>query len=80
MANSNHLSQAMNGMSEKTRNAVYRILDASANRAGEGLRTMEEIARFVLDDSQLISEFKNQRHGLVAVSYTHLTLPTKRIV
>ena len=54
----------MNAMNEETRNSVYRILDASANRAGEGLRTMEEIARFVLDDSKLTSEFKSQRHGL----------------
>ncbi|MCH1440036.1 MAG: thiamine phosphate synthase [Rubripirellula sp.] len=51
-------------MNQKTMNSVYRILDASANRAGEGLRTMEEIARFVLDDSKLTSEFKSQRHGL----------------
>ena len=51
-------------MDEETRSSVYRILDASANRAGEGLRTMEEIARFVLDDSKLTSEFKSQRHGL----------------
>jgi thiamine-phosphate pyrophosphorylase len=58
------MSQAMNGMNEDTRKSVYRILDASANRAGEGLRTMEEIARFVLDDSALTAEFKSQRHGL----------------
>ena len=58
------MSQAMNGMNQDTRNSVYRILDASANRAGEGLRTMEEIARFVLDDSALTAEFKSQRHGL----------------
>ena len=54
----------MNGMNEEIRNSVYRILDASANRAGEGLRTLEEIARFVLDDSALTAEFKSQRHGL----------------
>jgi thiamine-phosphate pyrophosphorylase len=54
-------------MNEETRNSVYRILDASANRAGEGLRTMEEIARFVFDDANLTSEFKSQRHGLSAV-------------
>ena len=54
----------MNAMNEETRNSVYRILDASANRAGEGLRTLEEIARFVLDDSKLTSELKSQRHGL----------------
>jgi len=60
-----NLSQGMNGMNEETGNSVYRILDASANRAGEGLRTMEEIARFILDDASLTSEFKSQRHGLV---------------
>ena len=49
-----------------TQNPVYRILDASANRAAEGLRTMEEIARFALDDGDLTAEFKNQRHGLVS--------------
>ena len=36
------MSQAMNGMNEDTRKSVYRILDASANRAGEGLRTMHK--------------------------------------
>ncbi len=56
----------MSGMNQDNRNSVYRILDASANRAGEGLRTMEEIARFVLDDSELTSEFKSQRHGLAS--------------
>ena len=45
---------------------VYRIIDASVNRAGEGLRTMEEIARFVLDDVGLTSELKSQRHDLMS--------------
>ena len=53
-------------MSENISRPVYRILDASANRAGEGLRTMEEIARFVLDDPGLTSELKNQRHALIS--------------
>lgn len=60
-------------MNDETRNAVYRIVDASANRAGEGLRTMEEIARFILDDSNLTSGFKSQRHGL-----THALKPISR--
>jgi thiamine-phosphate pyrophosphorylase len=44
--------------------AAYRILDASANRASEGLRTMEEFARFVLEDSLLTAEAKAIRHEL----------------
>lgn len=46
--------------------AVYRILDASANRAAEGLRTMEEFARFALNDSELTGRLKSQRHDLSA--------------
>jgi len=44
--------------------AAYRILDASANRAAEGLRTMEEFARFVLEDALLTAEAKAIRHEL----------------
>ncbi|QDT08120.1 thiamine phosphate synthase [Planctomycetes bacterium K23_9] len=51
-------------MSIQSHRAVYRILDASINRAGEGLRTMEEYARFVLDDSTMTSSLKTLRHGL----------------
>jgi thiamine-phosphate pyrophosphorylase len=46
--------------------ATYRILDASANRAGEGLRTMEEFARFLLDDAELTGRLKSLRHDLMA--------------
>lgn len=53
-------------MSDRERDAVYRILDASANRAGEGLRSMEEVARFALDDSKLTAELKSLRHRLAA--------------
>jgi thiamine-phosphate pyrophosphorylase len=43
---------------------LYRILDASANRAAEGLRTLEEFARFVLRDSSLAGQLKSLRHQL----------------
>ena len=43
---------------------VYRILDANANRAGEGLRTLEEYARFILDDGWQSAEIKSLRHEL----------------
>jgi thiamine-phosphate pyrophosphorylase len=41
-----------------------RILDASLNRAGEGLRVVEDYARFVLDDPFLTSQAKSLRHDL----------------
>lgn len=53
-------------MSDGERQPVYRILDASANRAGEGLRSLEEVARFVLDDPGITSELKSLRHQLAA--------------
>lgn len=39
-----------------------RILDASANRAGEGLRVIEDYVRFVLDDPWLTRRLKDVRH------------------
>jgi thiamine-phosphate pyrophosphorylase len=43
---------------------VLRLLDANANRAREGLRVIEDYARFVLDDSGLCQRLKNLRHEL----------------
>ncbi len=47
--------------------SIYRVLDASANRAGEGLRSLEEFARFVLDNTQATAELKSIRHDLAAL-------------
>jgi len=41
-----------------------RLLDACANRAGEALRTLEDIARFALDDAALTEQLKTIRHGV----------------
>ncbi|MGB7345410.1 MAG: thiamine phosphate synthase [Pirellulaceae bacterium] len=53
-------------MSNESSQATYRILDASINRAGEGLRTMEDFARFALDDAAMTSAIKSLRHDLTA--------------
>jgi thiamine-phosphate pyrophosphorylase len=45
---------------------TYRILDACANRAREGLRVLEDYARFVCDDRLLGAELKRIRHELRA--------------
>ena len=41
-----------------------RIIDANLNRASEGLRLLEDTARFILNDSTLSKQFKNLRHNL----------------
>lgn len=46
--------------------ATHRIIDASANRAREALRCMEDVARFALDDEALCGELKRLRHDLRA--------------
>ena len=43
---------------------LARILDASANRAREGLRVVEDYARFALDDPGLTRRIKEVRHRL----------------
>jgi thiamine-phosphate pyrophosphorylase len=44
--------------------AVFRILDASLNRANEGLRTIEEFARFACDNPGWTERTKKLRHDL----------------
>jgi thiamine-phosphate pyrophosphorylase len=51
-------------MANKT---IYRILDANANRAREGLRTVEEYLRLVQNNRDFTVRLKNLRHGITAV-------------
>ncbi len=44
--------------------ALLRIIDANANRAREGLRFLEDVARFGFDDAPLSGQFKSLRHTL----------------
>jgi len=46
------------------RHAVWRILDANANRAREAARVLEEYARFVIEDPHLSRRIKQFRHHL----------------
>lgn len=46
--------------------ATYRILDANANRASEGLRTLEEYTRFILEDAGTTEKLKELRHDFAA--------------
>jgi thiamine-phosphate pyrophosphorylase len=47
---------------------VLRILDANINRCAEGLRVIEEIARFADDDEALTRAVKELRHGIRSLS------------
>ncbi|WP_425397078.1 thiamine phosphate synthase [Aeoliella sp.] len=47
-----------------TNTSTLRILDAALNRAGEGLRVVEDYLRMVLDDGHLAGRAKSLRHDL----------------
>jgi thiamine-phosphate pyrophosphorylase len=49
---------------------VWRAIDASANRAGEALRVLEDVVRFGLDDERLTAVAKNLRHDLAGLLAT----------
>ena len=53
-------------MSDQT----LRIIDANLNRAGEGLRLLEEIARLLLNDEALTQQLKTMRHELLTSDFS----------
>lgn len=44
---------------------VLRLIDANYNRAREGLRVVEDFARFVRDDGDAVRQLKRVRHSLM---------------
>lgn len=53
---------------------VFRILDAAANRTREGLRVIEDFARFLRNDEPISRRLKGHRHEL-ALILSELPLP-----
>ncbi len=49
---------------EHSNKKIKRLLDANFNRAREGLRVIEDIARFVLDDKEIACEIKQIRSDI----------------
>jgi thiamine-phosphate pyrophosphorylase len=47
---------------------VARLLDANLNRAREGLRVVEDTARFIWNDEKLYKRVRSVRHKLHAVT------------
>ncbi len=62
--NRRELDLAAAAMEQQT--ALLRILDANGNRATEGLRVVEDFARFALNDRHLAALSKQLRHELTA--------------
>lgn len=56
-------------------NGAYRIIDANYNRAKEGLRVCEELARFILNNAKLTSELKSIRHSIADIINKHSLYP-----
>ncbi len=51
--------------SEATSRQTLRIIDANLNRIGEGLRFLENLARLLLNDTDLTQQLKTMRHELI---------------
>lgn len=67
VASSGTDSRCRSGGPEPTPHAnVVRLLDASANRAREALRVVEDFSRFALDDRHLVERLKVLRHRLTS--------------
>lgn len=49
---------------------IYRIIDANRNRIGEGLRFLEDVARFILNDKNTSEQFKSMRHTILEGFHT----------
>jgi thiamine-phosphate pyrophosphorylase len=43
---------------------IYRVLDANINRAREGLRVLEDVARFIFNDREATEMLRSCRHIL----------------
>jgi thiamine-phosphate pyrophosphorylase len=51
---------------ERTTPQNLRLVDASLNRTAEGLRYLEDISRFLLNDAEITRRLKSLRHEVVA--------------
>jgi thiamine-phosphate pyrophosphorylase len=54
----------MNNDDERSRAAILRIVDANVNRCAEGIRVVEELARFFMESAAVVEELKEIRHAV----------------
>lgn len=43
---------------------ILRTIDANVNRVSEGLRVLEDISRFIVEDAEISRSLKEIRHGI----------------
>jgi thiamine-phosphate pyrophosphorylase len=43
---------------------ILRTIDANVNRVSEGLRVLEDISRFIVEDTALSQQLKSTRHAI----------------
>jgi thiamine-phosphate pyrophosphorylase len=70
LATFSSLSRKRRELPVNSEHQILRILDASANRAAEGLRVVEDFCRFALDDRHLTTLIKEIRHDLAVALAT----------
>jgi hypothetical protein len=52
------------GESQEEKQRLLRAMDANSNRVSEGMRVVEEVVRFVLNESDLTERLKGMRHSV----------------
>ncbi len=57
-------SDTSNSSEPALQTPLWRLIDAAANRGAEGLRVVEDYARFALNDRHLVEQLKTVRHEL----------------
>jgi thiamine-phosphate pyrophosphorylase len=64
---------------------IQRLIDANANRSKEGLRVLEDIMRFIVEDAALTAQLKRLRHRVTSLlqmipeTQAATTLPKRNI-
>ncbi|MBM7615874.1 thiamine phosphate synthase [Alkaliphilus hydrothermalis] len=56
---------------------LYRIIDVNVNRVSEGIRVLEDISRFILENPKMTEELRKLRHG-VRKTLSHISLKEYR--
>lgn len=64
-------SGELGGTGGEGASGIWRMIDASANRAAEAMRVLEDVLRFGLDDQHLTRAAKDLRHDLAAALSRH---------
>src|SRR6185369_9776976 len=59
---------------------VLRALDANCNRAREAFRVAEDVARFILNDTKLLSRLKQLRHAVTTAEKSLFRSPKLRSI